>query len=403
MTPASASPTRTLGLTPRLRPFATTVFAEMTALAVEHDAVNLGQGFPDIDGPAAMLEAARDAVAGGLNQYPPGPGMPVLRRAVAADRAARYGQELDPDTQVLVTVGATEAVAAALLALVGPGDEVLLLDPSYDAYPAAVALAGATAVRVPLVRDSTSRDGARLVVDLDAVRAAVTPRTRVLLLNSPHNPTGTVLTDAELTALAGLAQEADLVVVTDEVYEHLVFDGRTHTPVATLPGMADRTLSVSSAAKTFNATGWKTGWVCGPADLVAAVRAAKQWMSFVGAAPFQPAVALALGTEQAWVAGLRESLQAGRDALSAALADVGFAVHPSEGTYFVTADARPLGVTDATALCRRMPAEIGVAAVPVAVFAADPGPWAREVRFAFCKRPDVLAEGVARLRRLRRG
>lgn len=395
------SPARTLGLAPRLRPFATTVFAEMTALAVEHDAVNLGQGFPDTDGPPAMLEAAREAIAGGLNQYPPGPGMPVLRRAVAADRAARYGQELDPDAQVLVTVGATEAVAAALLALVGPGDEVLLLDPAYDAYPAAVALAGATAVRVPLVWDSTSREGARLVVDLDAVRAAVTPRTRVLLLNSPHNPTGTVLTDAELRALAGLAQEADLVVVTDEVYEHLVFDGRAHTPVATLPGMAERTLSVSSAAKTFNATGWKTGWVCGPADLVAAVRAAKQWMSFVGAAPFQPAVALALGTEQAWVAGLQDSLQAGRDALSAALTDVGFAVHPSEGTYFVTADARPLGVSDATELCRRMPAEIGVAAVPVGVFAADPGPWAHEVRFAFCKRPDVLDEGVARLRRLR--
>lgn len=382
-------------LVPRLRPFTSTIFAEMTALAVEHDAVNLGQGFPDTDGPASMLAAAQAAIAGGLNQYPPGPGMPVLRAAVAADRLTRYGQELDPDTEVLVTVGATEAIAAALLALVGAGDEVVVLDPSYDSYAAAVALAGATAVRVPLVAD-----GLRFAVDLDAVRAAVGPRTRVLLVNSPHNPTGTVFTDDELHALAALAVERDLLVVTDEVYEHLVFDGRRHLPLATVPGMAERTLSVSSAAKTFNATGWKTGWVCGPAELVAAVRAAKQFLTFVGAAPFQPAVAHALDHEQPWVVGLRESLQRKRGALSVTLDEVGMTVHPSEGTYFVCADPRPLGITDAAAFCRELPARVGVAAVPVGVFCADPAPWSHLLRFAFCKRDDVLAEAAGRLRTL---
>lgn len=384
-----------LRLVPRLRPFTSTIFAEMTALAVANDAVNLGQGFPDTDGPASMLAAAQQAIAGGLNQYPPGPGMPVLRAAVAADRLARYGQVLDPDTEVLITVGATEAVAAALLALVEPGDEVVVLDPSYDSYAAAVALAGARAVRVPLVAD-----GRRFAVDLDAVRAAVGPRTRVLLVNSPHNPTGTVFTDDELRGLAALAVQRDLVVVTDEVYEHLTFDGRRHLPLCTLPGMAGRTLSVSSAAKTFNVTGWKTGWVCGPAELVAAVRAAKQFLTFVGAAPFQPAVAHALAHEQDWVVGLRESLQRKRDALSATLAEVGMAVHASEGTYFVCADPRSLGVTDAAAFCRELPARVGVAAVPVGVFSADPAPWSHLLRFAFCKRDEVLAEAAARLRRL---
>ncbi len=384
---------RSPALVPRLRPFTSTIFAEMTGLARAHDAVNLGQGFPDTDGPASMLAAAQDAIGAGLNQYPPGPGMAVLREAVAADRAARYGHVLDPDTEVLVTVGATEAVATALLALTGPGDEVLLLDPSYDAYAAGVALAGATAVRVPLVAD-----GARFAVDLDAVRAAVTPRTRLLLVNSPHNPTGTVFTDAELAGLAGIAVEHDLLVLTDEVYEHLTFDGRAHLPLATLPGMATRTLSVSSAAKTFNVTGWKTGWVCGPSELVAAVTAAKQFLTFVGAAPFQPAVAHALTHEQGWVLALRESLQRKRDLLSAALADAGFGVHASEGTYFVLADPRPLGVSDGLALCRELPARVGVAAVPVGPFCAEPGPWAHLVRFAFCKRDEVLVEAGARLR-----
>lgn len=383
------------GLVPRLQPFTTTIFAEMTALAVAHDAVNLGQGFPDSDGPASMLAAARAAITDGLNQYPPGRGMPVLRTAIAADRAARYGQHLDPDTEVLVTVGATEGVSASLLALVEPGDEVLLLDPSYDAYAAGVALAGARAVRVPLVAD-----GGRFAVDLEAVGAAVTSRTRVLLVNSPHNPTGTVFTDDELAGLAEVAVRHDLTVITDEVYEHLVFDGRSHTPLATLPGMAGRTLSVSSAAKTFNVTGWKTGWVCGPSDLVAAVTAAKQFLTFVGGAPFQPAVAHALTHEQPWVAEQRAELQARRDTLATSLADAGFALHASEGTYFVLADPRPLGVTDGLAFCRELPGRVGVAAVPVSPFCAEPGPWRHLVRFAFCKQPEVLAQAGLRLRRL---
>ncbi len=386
---------RAQGLVPRLAPFTSTIFAEMTALAVAHDAVNLGQGFPDSDGPPAMLAAARAAIANGLNQYPPGRGMPVLRHAVAADRAARYGQRLDPDAEVLITVGATEAVAAAVLALVQPGEEVVLLEPYYDSYPAAVALAGATRRTVSLVPD-----GSRSAVDLDAVRAAITTSTRLMLVNSPHNPTGTVFTNDELRGLAAIATEHDLLVVTDEVYEHLIFDGGHHQPLATLPGMAERTLSVSSAAKTFNATGWKTGWVCGPAELVAAVTAAKQFLTFVGPAPFQPAVAHALREEQAWVRDLRASLQNKRDLLSAALADAGMAVHPSQGTYFVCADARGLGFSDAAALCRELPARVGVAAVPVSAFCDDRRPWAHLLRFAFCKRDEVLAEGARRLRRL---
>jgi N-succinyldiaminopimelate aminotransferase len=379
-------------LVPRMRPFTSTIFAEMTALAQRTGAVNLGQGFPDTDGPPGMLATARKAIAEGVNQYPPGPGLPELRAAIAEHRT-RYGTEYDPDTEVLVTVGATEAITAALLALVGPGDEVLVIEPYYDSYAAAVALAGATRTVVGL---REAADG-RFALDVPALRAAIGPDTRVVLLNSPHNPTGTVFTEAELAQVAALCVEHDLIAVTDEVYEHLLYDGRTHVPLATLPGMAERTVTVSSAGKTFNCTGWKIGWVCGPAELVAAVRATKQFMSFVGGAPFQPAVAYALRGELPWVADLRASLEAKRDRLSAGLAEAGFTVHPSAGTYFVCVDVRPLGFTDGAEFCWALPERVGVAAVPVQVFTDHPDRWRHLVRFAFCKRDDVLDEAISRL------
>ncbi|MFJ8960591.1 pyridoxal phosphate-dependent aminotransferase [Lentzea sp. NPDC102401] len=386
---------RVPALVPRLQPFTSTIFAEMTALAVQHDAVNLGQGFPDTDGPSSMLAAAQSAIASGVNQYPPGPGMPVLRRAVAAHRS-RYGLSYDPDSEVLVTVGATEAIAASLLALVEAGDEVILIEPYYDSYAASVAMAGATRVTVGLREDESGR----LALDVDALRAAVTPRTRAILVNSPHNPTGTVFRLEELQAIASLCVEHDLLAITDEVYEHLVFDGLVHIPLASLPGMAPRTLSISGAGKTFNCTGWKIGWVCGPAELVSAVRAAKQFMTFVGGAPFQPAVAHALTAELDWVTGLRDSLASKRARLAEGLRAAGFEVRSSEGTYFICADVRPLGHTDGLALCRELPARIGVAAVPVQVFTDRPADWQHLIRFAFCKQDAVIDEAVERLHKL---
>ncbi|MCK0089427.1 pyridoxal phosphate-dependent aminotransferase [Rhodococcus sp. HNM0563] len=380
----------------RLRPFASTIFAEMTSLAVEHGAINLGQGFPDTDGPPEMLEVARRAIAEGVNQYPPGSGIPELRAAIAADRLARYGLEHDPDTEVLVTVGATEAISAALLGLVEPGDEVLLTEPYYDSYAAAVALAGATRRTVPLTRWDNE-----FVLDVEALRAAVTDRTRMLVVNTPHNPTGTVYDDGALAAIAEFACERDLLVLSDEVYEHLVFDGRRHTPLASLPGMAERTITVSSAAKTFNVTGWKIGWAIGPRALIDGVRAAKQFMTFVGGAPFQPAVTHALTHEQSWVGSMRDALQRKRTFLSHSLSEAGFDVLDSAGTYFVCADITPLGFRDGVQLCRALPGEIGVAAVPVSVFADDSASWNHLVRFAFCKRDDVLAEAAQRLHGVR--
>ena len=358
--------------------------------------MNLGQGFPDTDGPQGMLDAARAAIGEGVNQYPPGPGRPELRAAIAEHRA-RFGTRFDPDTEVLVTVGATEAVAASLLALVEAGDEVVLIEPYYDSYAACVALAGATRRVVSLVED---RAAGRFALDVAALRAAIGPRTRVLLLNSPHNPTGTVLTRDELAEIARLCVEHDLVAVTDEVYEDLVYDEAEHVPLCTLPGMAERTLTISSAGKMFNCTGWKIGWACGPAELVAAARAAKQFLTFVGGAPFQPAIAYALRNEADWVAGLRRDLCAKRDRLRAGLAEAGFDVWRSQGTYFVCADVRPLGFTDGAEFCWQLPERIGVAAVPVQVFTDDPGRWRHIVRFAFCKRDDVLDEAIKRLHKL---
>lgn len=386
----------------RLRPYATTVFAEMSALAARIGAVNLGQGFPDEDGPPAMLKAAQEAIADGVNQYPPGIGIAPLRHAIAAQRQRRYGIDYDTDTEVLVTVGATEAIASAVIGLVEPGSEVLLIEPFYDSYSPVVAMASAQRVAVPLVPH-----GRGFALDADALRRAVTPRTRALIVNSPHNPTGTVLSDEELAAIAEVAIAADLLVITDEVYEHLVFDGRRHVPLAGFDGMAERTITISSAAKMFNCTGWKIGWACGPAQLIAGMRAAKQYLSYVGCAPFQPAVALALETEDPWVAGLRATLQARRDRLAAGLIDVGFEVHDSAGTYFVCADPRPLGYDDSSVFCAALPEKVGVAAIPMSAFcdpAATRGPadvWNHLVRFTFCKRDDTLDEAIKRLAALR--
>jgi N-succinyldiaminopimelate aminotransferase len=386
----------------RLRPYSVNVFAAMSALAAEVGAVNLGQGFPDEDGPSAMLEVARQAIADGVNQYPPGPGIAPLRQAIARQRTRRYGADFDPDSEVLVTVGASEAIAATVLGLVEPGSEVLLIEPFFDTYSPVIAMAGSRRVSVPLVAD-----GRGFVLDVDAVRAAITPRTRALIVNSPHNPTGMVLSDHELRALADIAIEADLLVISDEVYEHLVFDGRRHLPISTYPGMVERTVTISSAAKMFNCTGWKIGWACGPADLIAGVRAAKQYLSYVGGAPFQPAVAYALDNEDAWVESLRRSLQGKRDKLAAALTDIGFGVHASAGTYFLCADPRPLGFADSASFCAELPHRAGVAAIPMSAF-CDPDPahvgaWNHLVRFAFCKRHETLDEAIRRLEILGRG
>ena len=380
----------------RLRPYATTVFAEMSARAARIGAVNLGQGFPDEDGPPEMLKAAQDAIANGVNQYPPGIGVAALRQAISAQRKRHFGIDYDPDTEVLVTVGATEAIASAVLGLVEPGSEVLLIEPFYDSYSPVVAMAGAHRVAVPLVPD-----GRGFALDADALRRAVTPRTRALIVNSPHNPTGMVLRATELAAIAEIAVAADLLVITDEVYEHLVFDDASHLPLAGFDGMAERTVTISSAAKMFNCTGWKIGWACGPAELIAGVRAAKQYLSYVGGAPFQPAVALALDTQDIWVAALRNSLQARRDRLAAALTEIGFEVHDSYGTYFLCADPRPLGYDDSTAFCAALPEKVGVAAIPMSAFcdpAADQADlWNHLVRFTFCKRDDTLDEAMKRL------
>lgn len=383
----------------RLRPYASTIFAEMSALAARVGAVNLGQGFPDEDGPAPMLAVAQQAIADGVNQYPPGPGIPALRQAIAAQRKRHYGIDYDPDTEVLVTVGGTEAIASAVIGLVEPGSDVLIIAPFYDSYSPVIAMAGCRRVVVPL-----APNGHGFAIDVDRLRAAITPQTRALILNSPHNPTGMVASDDELRAIAALAIEHDLLVITDEVYEQLTFDGHQHRPLAGYPGMADRTVTISSAAKMFNCTGWKIGWACGPADLIAGVRAAKQYLTYVGGAPFQPAVAHALDHEDAWVAALRKSYRGKRDRLAGALTDIGFDVHDSFGTYFLCADPRPLGYDDSTGFCAGLPERVGVAAIPMSAFldpnSPDSAGWNHLVRFAFCKRDDTLDEAISRLRTL---
>jgi N-succinyldiaminopimelate aminotransferase len=377
----------------RMQGFGSTIFAEMTALATEHGAVNLGQGFPDTDGPPEMLAAAKAAIDGGRNQYPPGPGVPELLDAVAAHQKRFYDLEVDPGREVLVTVGATEAIAATILALCEVGDEVVTFEPYYDSYAASIALAGA-------VRRTSVLRFPDFAVDEDSLRAAFSPRTRMVLLNTPHNPTGKVFARGELDLICSLAREHDAWVVTDEVDEHLVFGDATHVPVATLPGMRERTLTISSAGKTFSATGWKVGWVSGPTEVVAAVRAVKQFLTFVGSGPFQPAVAVALGLDDEVYAGFATSLQAKRDLLVAGLRSAGLSVSVPAGTYFVVADAAPLGAVDALSFCRELPKRAGVVGVPVSVFHDDVDAARTLVRFAFCKRDEVLHDAVDRLSRL---
>ncbi|MER6247309.1 pyridoxal phosphate-dependent aminotransferase [Streptomyces griseorubiginosus] len=379
----------------RLAEFGTTIFAEMSALALSTGSINLGQGFPDTDGPEEVREAAVRALRDGRgNQYPPGPGVPELRAAIAAHQERRYGLSWDPDTEVLVTAGATEAIAAALLALVEPGDEVVALEPYYDSYAACIAMAGGTRVPVTL----RPHDG-RFRLDLDELRAAVTDRTRLLLINTPHNPTGTVLTREELTAVAELAVERDLLVVTDEVYEHLVFDEAEHLPLATFPGMRERTVTIGSAGKTFSFTGWKVGWITAAPGLVSAVRSAKQFLTYVSSGPFQYAVAEALALPESYFTAFREDMRAKRDLLATGLKDAGFEVFRTAGTYFITTDIRPLGETDGFAFCRALPERAGVVAIPNAVFYDHREAGAPFVRFAFCKRTEVLADAAERLRK----
>ncbi|MFD9006492.1 pyridoxal phosphate-dependent aminotransferase [Streptomyces sp. NPDC059582] len=380
----------------RLAEFGTTIFAEMSALALRTGSINLGQGFPDTDGPEEIREAAVRALRDGRgNQYPPGPGIPELRAAVAAHQRHHYGLSYDPDTEVLVTAGATEAIAASLLALLEPGDEVIALEPYYDSYAACIAMAGGTRVPVTLRPDAGS-----FRLDLDELRGAVTDRTRLLLVNTPHNPTGTVLTRAELTAIAELAVERDLLVVTDEVYEHLVFDEAEHLPLAAFPGMRERTVTIGSAGKTYSFTGWKVGWVTAAPGLVTAVRSAKQFLTYVSSGPFQYAVAEALALPDSYFTAFRADMLAKRDLLASGLAEAGFEVFRPAGTYFVTTDIRPLGETDGFAFCRALPERAGVVAIPNAVFYDHREAGAPFVRFAFCKRTEVLEEAVRRLKAL---
>jgi N-succinyldiaminopimelate aminotransferase len=383
-------------LTSKLQSFGTTIFAEMSALAVATGSINLGQGFPDVDGSPVVAEAAIEAIRSGKgNQYPPGPGVPELRIAVAEHQRAYYGIELDPDTQVLVTCGATEALAASLLSLLDTDDECIVFEPFYDSYPAGIAMAGAKMVPITLRAPDFQPD-------LSEVAAALTPRTKVILVNSPHNPTGTIFTAETLQGIANLALLHNIVVVSDEAYEHLTFDGIVHVPISTLPGMADRTVTIGSAGKSLSFTGWKVGWVTGNSALVAAVRTSKQFLTYVSSGPFQYAAAVGLGLGADYFHGFAQELQAKRDLLSTGLEAAGFTIFKPKGTYFITTDASALTDEDALSFCRALPHKVGVVAVPNSVFYANPVEGRNFVRFAFCKRTEVIAEASTRLATLER-
>ncbi|MEO6651411.1 MAG: pyridoxal phosphate-dependent aminotransferase [Ilumatobacteraceae bacterium] len=381
-------------MTSKLAGFGTTIFAQMSALAAETGAINLGQGFPDSDGPPEVLAAAIEAIRSGVNQYPPGPGMSVLREAIAEHQERFYGLAFDPDTDVVVTAGATEALAGALLGMLDDGDEVVLFEPMYDSYQACIALAGGIAKPVVLEPDDTGRYG----FDRERFVAACTARTKLILLNTPHNPTGKVFTRDELAFIADVAQQRDILVVTDEVYEHLVFSGAEHIPMATLPGMQERTLTISSGGKTFNTTGWKIGWMCGPTPMVDAAKTAKQFLTYVNGAPFQPAIAVGLRLPDSFYDTVRVDLEVKRDRLRRGLDAAGFVTHTPEATYFTTVDIRPVWPDgDGIAFCLDLPERIGVVAVPTQVFYANPQHGRHLVRFACCKQLDVIDAAVERL------
>jgi len=385
-------PQRRDHLNARLQGLGTTIFAEMTALAIRHDAVNLGQGFPDIEGPAAIRDAAIDAMRAGHNQYAPGTGVPALRTAIAEHQRRRYGLTFDADTEITVTAGATEAIAAAILALCEVGDEVVTFEPYYDSYAANIAMAGA-------VRRTVTMRPPDFAFDPDELEAAITPRTRMILLNTPHNPTGKVFDAEELRRIADVCVANDLLAITDEVYEHLVFEGR-HIPLATLDGMRDRTVTISSAGKSFSFTGWKVGWACATPELTAALRTTKQFMTFTNGTPFQHAVAHGLSLGDEVFDDLTARYRERRDQLCAGLRALGFEVFDVGGTYFATVDIRSIGFDDGMAFCTDLPARVGVAAVPEVVFYDDKRVGAPLVRFAFCKSEALIAEGLARLAKL---
>jgi N-succinyldiaminopimelate aminotransferase len=380
-------------LAARLQGFGTSVFAEYTALAMKHGAINLGQGYPDFDGPDFVKEAAIAAMREGRNQYSPMIGLLDLRQAVAEHQRRLYGLTFDPDQEITVHAGATEAIFSTLQALLNPGDEAILFEPYYDSYPPGVAMAGASPRIVTLRGDDFHLDPMQL-------QAAVTAKTRVVVVNSPLNPAGKVFTRAELETIAGICRRHDLIAVTDEVYEHLVFEG-AHVPLATLPGMRERTVTISSTGKTFSLTGWKIGYTCASPALTAAVRCAHQFVTFAVNTPGQHAMAVALRAPDAYYQTFLSEYRARRDRLCTGLAEAGFALTPPSGTYFAVADIRPLGHEDDVAFCRMLPERFGVAAIPVSAFHAHPEATRHLVRFAFCKTDAMLDEGLRRLRRLR--
>ena len=372
----------------------TTIFAEMSALAIATQSINLGQGFPDTDGPAFMLEEARAAIASGMNQYPPGRGILPLRQAIAAHSSRTYGLSYDPESEVVITTGATEALAASMLAFVNPGDEVIALEPYFDSYAASIEVAGGQRVGVSLFGPDFRLDHAELA-------AAFTPKTKALLINSPHNPTGVVLDRADLGAIAKLAVQHDVLVICDEVYEHLTFDGAQHIPLATFPGMRERTVRVSSAGKTFWATGWKIGWALATPDLINEITAVKQYLSYSSGAPFQPAIARALNEGDEWVEKARLDLQDRRDQFAEGLRSIGLEPILPRGTYFMTTDVRPLGYDDGMQFCRDLPTRCGVVAIPHQVLYDRVEAGEPYVRWAFCKQERVLDEAIRRLGALR--